>query len=212
MTTQHKNGNVLFLVLIAVALFAALAYAVSSSFRGGEQTISSEQARVSAGTLLRVMRDIKSGYDFLWVQQGCSMDDINFDNPATTPFDCDIFHPLGAGIAYPNNLAQYQTTAGTGAFEFYYVGNAPSSGYGVDGLATSADDHLVVLPNVSASICVSVNKIVGYDSPNDDKIDTDASNTYILGDINNEFDGQTSGCRARAAGGPYDVFVVLQEL
>jgi hypothetical protein len=171
---------------------------------------------VNAGALLRSMRDVKSGYDFLWNQEGCSMDDIDFSNPAAgSGTACEIFDPLDAGISYPNNLAEYQTAAGSGTFDFYCAGNGctePSSGYGVDGLATTANDHMVVLTNVIPQICVSVNKLLNYASPNDDKVDTDAANTYIIGDVNNEFDGQTAGCRARAAGGPYDVFLVMQEL
>lgn len=209
---KSQNGNVLFFILLGVALFAALSYTVSSSFRGGSNTISDEQARVAAGQLIRAMQDIKSGYDYLWNQQGCSLDDVDFTNPATTPFDCDIFHPLGAGISYPNNLAEYQNGTGSGVFTFYYVGNAPSSGYGVDGLGTAADDHLVMLQDVRPEICVNVNKLLGYATPTADKVDTDAANTAIMGDVNNEFDGQTTGCRRLTASGQYDVFHVLQEL
>jgi len=207
-----SRGNVLFFILLAVALFGALSYTVSNSFRGGGNTISDEQARVAAGRLVRAMQDIKHGYDYLWNQQGCSIDDVNFDNPATTPFDCDIFHPQGAGIAYPNNLAEYQIAGGSGVFTFYFVGNAPSSGYGVDGLGTAADDHMVVLENVSQAVCYAVNKALGYNNPNSDKVDTDAANTAIMGDINNEFDGQRTGCRRLTTTGQYDVFHVLQEL
>lgn len=208
----NSRGNVLFFILLGVALFAALSYAVSNSFRGGGSTISDEQARVAAGRLLRSMQDIKQGYDFLWNQQGCSIDDVNFDNPATTPFDCDIFHPQGAGIAYPNNLTEYQVAGGSGVFTFYFVGNAPSSGYGVDGLGTTASDHMVVLENVSQAICYNVNKALGYANPTTDKVDTDAANTAIMGDINNEFDGRTTGCRRLTTSGQYDVFHVLQAL
>lgn len=213
MTHKSHRGNVLFLILLATALFAALSYAVSNSFRGGTGTISDEQARVDAGTLLRAMRDIKSGYDYLWNQEGCSLDDISFANPAAgSGTACEIFDPLDGGISYPNNLAQYQTAGGSGTFDFYYVGNAPTSGYGVDGLGTTASDHMVVLTGVVPAICISVNKLMDYTNPNADKVDTDAANTYIFGDVNNEFDGKTAGCRARAAGGAYDVFLVLQEL
>jgi len=129
--------------------------------------------------------------------------------------DCDIFHPNGAGIAYPNNLDDYQVAGGSGTFTFYAAGTGatePSSGYGVDGLGTASNDHMVLLENVSQQICTNVNKAIGYDDALADKVDTDAANTAIMGDINNEFDGQRTGCRRLTTTGQYDVFHVLQEL
>ncbi len=212
MKSFAQKGNVLFLILIAVGLFAALTYAVSRSSGGGAGTITNEQARVSAGQLMRAMQDIKMGYDYLWNQQGCSIDEIDFSNPpAGAGTECEMFDPLDAGIRYPTNLDEYQTAAGTGEFTFFYVGNAPAGGYGVVDLGTASDDHMVVLENVRPEICVAVNKLLDYANPNDDIIDTDAGDR-IYGDVATEFVGQTSGCRAIAAGGPYDVFMVMQEL
>ncbi len=214
MKTQNAHGNVLFFILLGVALFAALSYTVSNSFRGGGSTITDEQARVSAGRLIRSMQDIKTGHDYLWNQQGCSIGDIDFTNPATTPFDCDIFHPQGAGISYPNDLAKYQSGTGSGVFTFYPATSAPTGGYGVDGLGTTASDYMVLLLDVKPEICINVNKLIGYANPYDDIIDAagTVANADIMGNVANVFDAQTTGCRARAAGGPYDVWHVIQAL
>lgn len=228
-TISMKNtsrGNVLFIILIAVSLFAALSYVVSDSFRGNTNTITSEQARVDAGELLRSMQSIKEGYDYLWNQQGCSMDDISFqslngdigsvtftDESDDGPTECEIFNPLGAGISFPTKLAEYQdtTAAGTatGKFLFWFAGNEPAGAYGVDSLGTTSNDHMVWLQAVRQQICVNVNKLLDYDNFNNDLIDAGD----VVGDATgNVFQGRSSGCRARAAGGPYDVFVVMQGL
>jgi len=210
----NSNGNVLFFILIAVALFAGLSYAVSNSFQGGGNTISTEQSKIGAGQILRNMQDIKAGYDYLWNQQGCSLDAIEFDNPATTGTNCQMFHALGAGVSYPNNLARFQTTGGAGTYTFYYIGSSPTGAYGVEEVGTASSDHMVLLTGVSAGVCQGVNRLLGYDNPLDDIIDAagTVSNGDVMGNVANEFDGRTAGCRARAAGGPYDVWMVIQAL
>ena len=220
-----ERGNVLFYILIAVALFAALSYTVSQSFRGGTNTITDEQARVSAGELLRTMESISQGYGYLWTQEGCSIDEISFiksgkaigaeDFDAASPKSddsCDIFSPLGAGIAYPENLDNYQIPADAGSalnkLTFWFSGSNPGGTYGVDELGTTSGDHMVWLQAVNFNICLNVNKALSHANYTNDIVD--AGN--LVGDATgNTFQGQKAGCRARAAGGPYDVFYVMQE-
>lgn len=57
---KHEAGNVLFLILIAVALFAALSYAVTQSSRGDGNDISDEQAKLIAGEILNYEVAIKT--------------------------------------------------------------------------------------------------------------------------------------------------------
>lgn len=225
MKKYHEQGNVLFIILITVALFAALSYAVSNSMRGGTGTITSEQARVAAGEILRSMQDIKQGYQYLWTHEGCSIDEISLimaghtigaeDFDAATPKaddSCDVFSPLGGGISYSTNLNQHQVAADAGTslnnYLFWFSGFNPGSPYGVDGLGTAADDHMIFLQAVNSEICININKLLDYANPTAEIID--AGN--VVGDAtDNIFQRQTAGCRARAAGGPYDIFYVLQD-
>lgn len=47
-----QRGNVLFLILLAVVLFAALNYAVTSSMSGGGKNASDERYRLLASQLI----------------------------------------------------------------------------------------------------------------------------------------------------------------
>lgn len=57
---RHSRGNILFLILLAVMLFAALAYAVTSSIRGGGKDASSENAELKASQILQYMSLLES--------------------------------------------------------------------------------------------------------------------------------------------------------
>ena len=111
--SSKSYGNALFIILITVALFAALSYAISSSFRGGTTTISDEQARVMAAEILRYHDSVKNAVSKLSFD-GCSESELDFtvsewtrvngtlNNEANTnaPGDnsCSIFHVLGGGV------------------------------------------------------------------------------------------------------------------
>ncbi len=55
-----QRGNILFLILLAVALFAALTYAVVSSSSGGGKNSGDENAKLAAAELLQIATEMKS--------------------------------------------------------------------------------------------------------------------------------------------------------
>ena len=217
-----NNGNVLFIILIAVALFAALTYAVTNSFRGGGNTISDEQARVDAGELLRDMNAISQGYHYL-SQKGCSIDDISFQHPATAPHDCDVFHPDGAGIDYPSNLSDYQkdaVVAHDGLFKFvdpaWWVSGGSAGDYSVVGLGTTAQELMIRLNYTKEKICTYINKLVNPEITVMPYVPDDATNPATTGNdpLESELAGKRSGCRrmySATLGHTHQTFYVIEE-
>ena len=73
-------GNVLFYILIAVALIAALSYAVTTTSRGGGTAdISQEKAGLAASEILEYSNNIASAAAQLNLR-GCRDTEISFDN------------------------------------------------------------------------------------------------------------------------------------
>ncbi len=226
MKKNHNKGNVLFIILIAVGLFAALSYAVSNGMRGGGDIVTDKQANIAAGEFLRAMQDIRQGYQFLWTNQGCSIDEISFvkagkvlsggeDFDALSPRadeNCDIFSPNGANVNYPENLARYQipdvasTNPSKGFLFFSFRGF--SNNFNVQNLGTSASEDIVFFRFIDKKVCDEINRILGYDDYDTYVLDIGG----VIGDEDTRLQGKSAGCYDyKAPGDLYMVYYVLQE-
>tara|TARA_B100000686_G_C16776080_1_gene968569 strand:- start:439 stop:1188 length:750 start_codon:yes stop_codon:yes gene_type:complete len=104
-TLKQSCGNALFLILIAVALFAALSYAVTNSSRGGSG-IDKEQEKLDQAMTQQCSAMIDYGVNKLKVFNGCAAEQISYQLPDGTnqndnnPSDtnCFLFDPDGADL------------------------------------------------------------------------------------------------------------------
>lgn len=104
-----QKGNVLFLILIAVALFAALSYAVTQSSRGSGNA-DSEKVTLQVSQLLQMSASINTAIQRLQLINGCANNEISVDNSISALFypnsnapvggQCDIYGPNGGGLTY----------------------------------------------------------------------------------------------------------------
>ncbi len=76
-----ERGNVLFLILIAVALFAALSFAVSQSTRT-TPSANKEQAALVAARFAQLGSQMEAAITKMRVMNGCRDNQISFENPA----------------------------------------------------------------------------------------------------------------------------------
>lgn len=65
---KSNSGNVLFLILIAVALFAALSYAVTSSSRGGGIDAKKDSSELIASEIMNYVSSLEQAVTRL---RGC---------------------------------------------------------------------------------------------------------------------------------------------
>ena len=228
---RHINaqaGNVLFIILIAVALFAALSYVASTMMRGGTR-IGTEKAGIYVSEILTYARSMSEAVRILRISNGCMDDGISFERipfdgsdanyvngAAPTDFSCHVFHPSGGGIA--------QNEMQTEIFETSYSGNTGYGQWAISGSARiiglgsdSAGDLVLALPYLKKPVCDLLAKRVGQSLP----VPTDSvagiditefSGSYASVSTYEAVDNMTVGCLNVTSGGSprhYTFFSVL---
>lgn len=234
-----ERGNVLFYILIAVALLAALSYAVSSTGQGGGTDISDEKAGLAASEILEYSNTISSAATQLKLR-GCRDTEISFDNPvsgtdysngnAPTDNTCDIFHIAGGGVQYTDPQAGWLDSSfnaadfyaenlftGTACVDFIGTGGDTCSGDGID-----AADLILIIPFVKEEICRQLNDLTGLtDASAAPPVEADNAwgatpafqGVYAAPEQISPADNQKSGCFGGASGprpnGGYHFYKVL---
>ncbi len=129
---RSENGNVLFLIMIAVALFAALSYAVTSSTRTSPASVSKEQAQLIASDLMQyaslmtsgIMRMRASGFQVWELDFVKATPNDGADSNTSCKSDaCALFSPQGGGVIYRTTYVDpdFAYSAG-GSGGFYFAG------------------------------------------------------------------------------------------
>jgi hypothetical protein len=188
---KNQNGNVLLIIFAAVALFAALSYAVTQTTRGGTD-LSKEKLKLTASYLIEWHMNAKHHYNKLRFIRGYPIDGLSMTPPGhgwTQPCDrnadpkCSMYDhreygdPDGIGMGYIKlPLDDYLTNDYGGAY-LYANPNFNGEPYliRVEGLGDSDKGELVIVTQVVRhDICKEFNKQLGL------------SNTFPLDTWNDE--------------------------
>lgn len=173
----EQRGNALFLILIAVALFAALSYAMTQSGRGGG-TVTKEQAMLEASRLLQYAASLEATVNRLRLANNCSDTQISFENSVVagyvnplSPADksCNVFHASGGGQEFWNLFKLFPAYV-TGASRLGFVGKGAFSGFGAlsgGPLSTASESELYIFLRMihASEICEAINKRHGLSTP-----------------------------------------------
>lgn len=166
MHSSGQRGNVLFLILIAVVLFAALSYAVSNSSRSGGDP-GKEASDINASQLLEQLTSIRSAVNRMLLV-GCKDKTlISYEGAPTTglgdiygntvkyPSDtkCLVFHPSGGGLSYSNisdNVLDSAFSSNAVFKRVIFVRN-----FNIMGSVAFSQD--IIVPFVKDDVCKKIN-------------------------------------------------------
>ncbi len=159
---QSERGNVLFLILIAVALFAALSYVVTQSTRSGGGSTEREKNILSSAQMTQYPTALRTALIRL-VLGGVSIESVRFDAPGTGGFapaqsaSVLIFHPDGGGATYQQAPGDLIANAALAPWNFNAEFEVPAIGVGGAG----GNDIIAFLRNVTTGVCRQVNEELG---------------------------------------------------
>ena len=165
---MKQSGNALFLILIAVALFAALSYAVTQSGRGGG-SIDRETEEIGLAQLMQEIGRVQNAFDRMSLL-GTPADQIEFCVPANITRSCFssgtgadalcstgsncLFSAEGGGLTSLNLIAESLINPARGnIWTFREVSNATTTlGHG-----TAAADIIFEHDGISLDACEALN-------------------------------------------------------
>lgn len=156
--SQNSKGNVLFLILIAVALFAALSFAVVNSTRTGDDGgVQKTTDRLKAQQFIDFGDNVRLAVQRLRIN-GVSTANLDFGRNATG--SNAVFHPDGGGAVWIEPPLNAQGPSGPYVWNF----ELPSGGWDVDGVGSIAPDTFIWIVGLSEGVCREINGLMGHAS------------------------------------------------
>lgn len=202
-TPRHaERGNVLFYILVAVALLAALSFAVAQSGRGNVQQLSEERARLFASEIIEYADNIAKAVAQTRLR-GYADTEISFENSAVTGYTngnctddvCKIFHPSGGGLTYLAPSDEWLDSTHSAELhygELYFHGTAH-----IVNIGTDSDDLILFVPYLNQSVCIAINQLLDI-TPTTDAVPSEvngpfAENIKFNGSFGSAVDRKVSG-------------------
>lgn len=169
--SSPSRGNALFLILIAVALFAALSYAVTQSGRGGASA-DKERAVLMAAKIVQYASQVRTAVqrmtltgtaiaDLKFCTTGVTDCNITAGNLCTTGTDC-VFAPEGGGVP----VIDLPDGASTGANTWRFVEDGATFAFNMEGVGTNtAEIAMYTTGSLTLAVCEEINRGLGLSLP-----------------------------------------------
>ncbi len=172
-----ESGSVIWFILLAVVLLAALTVTISRSSDTVEQSGDRERARIVASDMMRYAKGLEQSISQMR-HRGIGENEISFENSFLSGYEnarcgdtsCLLFDKEGGGQAYREPPTAWLDNAHSAKDHFgtiLFTSNPciPNVGnYGEPGncaVDVSTLDLLMVIPFIRESICLEINRLVG---------------------------------------------------
>ena len=220
---RSQRGNILFLILLAVVLFAALSYAVTSSTRGGGKDGGEEKARVFATQLIEIGAALETTVLRTMMIDGTRDYGLDFSGPnsnmspnnACSSEKCRIVQNGKVALISIPDWASSSTNVGSHWRKPYFLVAS------VENVGTTAPDLLVIHLYLHSSVCDAVNRVVGLPDSDALSAETAMSTWYnsnlvsfptspsVIGDQEVRLRGRTTFCYRATGGSTYNFAHVI---
>mgnify|MGYP003393792149 CR=1 FL=1 len=164
-----QRGNVLFLILIAVALFAALSYAVTNASRGQGKNSNDDEVKLDAARIVQDCGTLRQSVLRFMTTSDKSADIIEMNDgvdpavPCRTGVNC-LFAAKGGNVIIPippvRKGAKGANTPTQISYEFYNI----SDGENMPGYASNKPLLMFIARNLNTAFCEKVNIAAGQPS------------------------------------------------
>ena len=179
MRLEHQRGNVFFLILVAIALFAALSATVVKSGKGGKM-MSPEKAKIHASAIIQYSAAIEAAVRRMQMSNDCADEDISFYKAGVTnasylhsPAEddkCRVYESEGGGIEYSPPNADWFTEPSYATISWGWHVDANHCFKQVGSYAPTcvpaAIDLNVNLIGLRKDVCMAINDRLGVTNPN----------------------------------------------
>ncbi len=164
---RRARGNILFLILLAVVLFAALSYAVTESLRNGGKDSTSERAQSQASELANYFTQIDTAVQRMMMIDNVKDYQLNFfyggssnfvmgsnDNPNCTESRCRVFDPAGGNVSGKKINGIYSSDTGSNRqLRIFYLS--------IPNVGTNLPDIVAAIYKARPRLCEAVNQQAG---------------------------------------------------
>jgi len=231
---NNQRGNVLFLILIAVALFAALSYAVTQSSRSGGDA-GRETNVLNSAQLAQYPNQIRTAI-LRQVIDGTAVTAVRFNEPADFG-DLDaqrlgVFNPEGGGAVFQDAPGDFMADGNPGTWTYNLDNEVEEIGT-TGGAGVISNDLIAFLDNVTLAVCQRINVEAGIRASTADAppvtaaltsvtlnmVDDGTTDYTVTGNVDLDgtggdagvLHGQPFGCFRNDAAGNYVYYHVLNE-